>query len=119
MDRRVILVGRVAGNVIVASLEPCRLRIDTFQNDGRARLCGKDGTSLIFYCNVPSTASFTPYFFRNSQKRNLVCRVYQLGLTFGATSGFRVRYMLKIWIQRQDRTMYREMYDKAIEGYAQ
>jgi mannosyl-oligosaccharide alpha-1,2-mannosidase len=55
-----------------------------------------------------------PYFIRNQQK---VPTFANNKLTFGAMSDSYYEYMLKIWLQGgQTESMYRDMYDKAIEG---
>jgi mannosyl-oligosaccharide alpha-1,2-mannosidase len=55
-----------------------------------------------------------PYFVRNQQK---VPTFANNKLTFGAMSDSFYEYMLKIWLQGgQTESMYRDMYDKAIEG---
>lgn len=55
-----------------------------------------------------------PYFIRNQQKEPAFANNK---LTFGAMSDSLYEYMLKIWLQGgQMESMYRDMYDKAIEG---
>ena len=55
-----------------------------------------------------------PYFIRNQQKTPSFANNK---LTFGAMSDSLYEYMLKIWLQGgKTESMYREMYDKAIQG---
>ena len=58
-----------------------------------------------------------PYYYRNNARANAVPSPGNNKLTFGAMSDSFYEYMLKVWIQGgKTEPMYRNMYDKAIEG---
>lgn len=85
-----------------------------------ARLTGnaefKEKTEKVFQIlkdmNPPD--GLYPYFVRNSGERPAFTNNK---LTFGAMSDSFYEYMLKIWIQGgRTEDMYREMYDKSIQG---
>lgn len=111
-------IGWAGGNVIVAEFGTLQI-----ENRYLSKMTGQEDfakkTEHVFeILNKMSPANgLFPYFFRNQPKEGNMPEFANDKLTFGAMADSVYEYMLKIWIQGgKKEPMYREMYDKAIEG---
>jgi hypothetical protein len=111
-------IGWAGGNVIVAEFGTLQL-----ENRYLSKMTGQEDfaqkTEHVFEVlnKMSKPNGLFPYFFRNNPKTGDMPEFANDKLTFGAMADSVYEYMLKIWIQGgKKEPMYREMYDKAIEG---
>jgi Glycosyl hydrolase family 47 len=111
-------LGWTGGNAILAEFGTIQIEYRYLARvTGRKELAEKPEKVFDIMHQVSPPNGLFPYYYRNNPRSGTLPEATNDKLTFGAMADSFYEYMLKVWIQGgKQEPLYREMYDKAMEG---
>jgi Glycosyl hydrolase family 47 len=111
-------IGWTNGNAVLSEFGTLQIEFRYLaQAAGRPELATQVERVFEIMNQISPPNGLFPYYYHNSARSDALPEPGNDKLTFGAMADSFYEYMLKVWIQGgKTEPMYRDMYDKAIEG---